>query len=447
MMSLRRGIRFRVTAVAVGVLTLILALGGVILVAFQRSSLTTTIDQALTQRADDLTALVTSDADLDGSFPAGAGEGFAQLVAADGTVLASTPNLMGADPLSVEFPVEDSDLIRTISSLGGDDDAFRVLTRPVGEDALLHVGAEFEVVAEAAESLVGLLAVVLPLVILASAGLIWWLVGKTLSPVEEIRSEVAEIESSELQRRVPEPGTGDEIDRLALTMNEMLSRLESSIERQKGFVADASHELRSPLTRIRTALELEGRRGNPVTAGDKQDLLEDVIEMQRLVEDLLYLARADEGAAEPVLQALDLDDLVITEAQRIRVSNRVQVDLAGVSGAHVNADPVQLRRAVRNLLENAQRHATHHVAVSLIEETDEAVLTVADDGPGIPESDSERIFERFTRLDESRTAETGGSGLGLAIALQIVHNHGGRLRLAPSQAPGASFELRLPLSQ
>lgn len=446
MRPVRLGIRFRVTAVAVGVLALILVLGGVVLVALQRSSLTTTIDQALIQRADDLTALVAG-ADFDGSFPAGAGDGFAQLVASDGTVAASTSNLSSADPLPVGLPDGDSDLIRTVSGFGGDDDSFRVLSRPVGEEAVLHVGAEFEVVAEAAESLIGLLAVVLPLLILASAGLIWWMVGRTLSPVEQIRAEVAEIKPDELQRRVPEPGTGDEIGRLAETMNEMLSRLESSTERQKRFVADASHELRSPLTRIRTALELETRTGKPVTAGEAKDLLEDVIEMQRLVEDLLYLARADEGAAAPILQALDFDDLVISEAQRMQAENRVEVDLGGVSGAHVNADPVQLRRAVRNLLENAQRHASHHVSVALAEREGEAVLTIADDGPGIPDSDSERVFERFTRLDDSRTGETGGSGLGLAIARNIVDSHGGTLRLATPETSGAVFELRLPLSR
>lgn len=446
MRSLRRGIRFRVTAVAVGVLTLILVLGGVVVVALQRSSLITTVDQALIQRADDLTALVAG-ADFDGSFPAGAGDGFAQLVAADGRVVAATTNLSGADPLPVGFPDGDSDPIRTISGLGGDDDSFRVLSRPVGEGAVLHVGSEFEVVAEAAESLIGLLVVVLPLLILASAGLIWWMVGRTLSPVERIRAEVAEIKPDELQRRVPEPGTGDEIDRLAETMNEMLTRLQSSTERQKRFVADASHELRSPLTRIRTALELETRTGKRVAAGDDKDLLEDVIEMQRLVEDLLYLARAEDGAAEPIRQALDLDDLVISEAHRIRGENRVEFDLSGVSGAHVNADPVQLRRAVRNLLENAQRHANQHVSVALVEQAGEAVLTVVDDGLGIPESDSERIFDRFTRLDDSRTLETGGSGLGLSIARNIVHSHGGSLRLATSETAGAVFELRLPLSQ
>lgn len=435
------------TVVAVGVLTVILVVGGFALVALQRASLTTTIDEALMQRADDLTALVTGDADFGGVFPAGAGEGMAQLVTADGTVLASTPNLSGGEPLPVEVPQGESDLIRTASGLGVDDDSFRVLTRPVGEGVYLHVGTEFDVVAEAAESLIGLLVVVLPLLILVSAGLTWWLVGRTLRPVERIRAEVAEIESSELHRRVPAPGTGDEIDRLADTMNEMLARLEGSIVRQRRFVADASHELRSPLTRIRSALELENRTGDPGRAGDVKEMLGDVIEMQQLVDDLLYLARADEGETERVLQAVDLDDVVIAEGRRIRADDQVQVDLQGVSGALVNGDPVQLRRAVRNLLENAQRHAKQHVEISLTEQGDEAVLVVADDGPGIPESDFERVFERFTRLDDSRTADTGGSGLGLAIAREIVLGHGGSLRLTPSGTAGATFEVRLPLAR
>ncbi|HKZ19241.1 MAG TPA: HAMP domain-containing sensor histidine kinase [Acidimicrobiia bacterium] len=447
MTLLFRGIRFKVTAVAVSVLTLILVLGGVILVSFQRSSLTATIDEALMQRADDLSALIDEDPDSGGTFPAGAGEGLAQLVTADGRVLASTPNLSGAGPLPLEVPMGDSDLIRTTSGLGVDDDSFRLLTRPVGDEIYLHVGNEFEVVAEAAESLIGLLAIVLPLLILVSAGLTWAMVGRTLRPVEQIRAEVAEIESGALHRRVPRPGTGDEIDRLAETMNEMLARLESSIVRQRRFVADASHELRSPLTRIRSALELESRTGNPTAAGDEKDLLRDVIEMQQLVDDLLYLARADEGEAKPVLQAVDLDDVVIAEGQRLRADNRVHVDLRGVSGALVNGDPVQLRRAVRNLLENAQRHAKEHVAVSLSEQEGEAVLVVADDGGGIPEADFERVFERFTRLDDSRTAHTGGSGLGLAIAREIVQSHGGTLKLARSGTIGASFEVRLPLAQ
>lgn len=439
----RRGIRFKVTAVAVAVTTAILTLGAVVLVGFQRSSLTSTTDQALVQRADDLTALIS--ADLDNTFPGGTGEGFAQLVTAEGTVLAATPNLSGSGPLPVDLSAVSSDVIRTVPGLEADD-SLRLLTRPIGEEMFLHVGTEFELVDDAAEALIALLVIALPALILASGGLIWWLVGKTLTPVEQIRSQVAEIESGGLHQRVPEPGTGDEIDRLAATMNDMLARLEASAERQQRFVGDASHELRSPLTRIRSALEVEGLS---TAAGsdhvDRGSLLEDVIEMQRLLEDLLYLARSDEGRADPRLQPVDLDDIVMSEARRIRSDDRVQVDLSQVSGAHVQGDPDQLRRAIRNLLDNAQRHASQRIAISLTELAGDAVLTVTDDGPGIPETDSERIFERFTRLDDSRTSETGGSGLGLAIARHIVRGHGGSL-ISVSPAAGATFELRLPLA-
>lgn len=440
----RRGIRFEVTAVAVAVTTLILTVGAVVLVGFQRASLTTTIDQALIQRADDLTALVAGGADLDGTFPGGTGEGFAQLVTIDGAVLASTPNLSGSGPLPVELTEVSADVVRTVSDLEADD-SFRLLTRPLGDRTFLHVGTEFELVADAAEALIALLTVVLPALVLASGGLIWWLVGRTLSPVEQIRSQVAEIESGGLDRRVPEPGTGDEIHRLAETMNDMLARLEASVERQKRFVADASHELRSPLTRIRSALEI----GGPPTAeasDDQETVLGDVIEMQRLLEDLLFLARSDEGRSEALIQALDLDDLVISEARRIRSESAIRVDLTRVSGAHVRADPAQIRRAIRNLLENAQRHASERISISLTEEAGEALLIVADDGPGIPEADFERVFERFTRLDDSRTSGTGGTGLGLAIARHIVRSHGGDLALVSPSTAGATFELRLPLA-
>lgn len=437
-----RGIRFRVTAIAVAAMALILVLGGSLLVWFLRTSMTDTIDLALIQRADDLTALIRSGVDLDDGFPAGVQEGFAQLVTADGTVLASTPHVSGSTAVTVELPTGSSDLIRTVNLPRVDDDTFRVLTRALGENAFLHVGSPFEVVPDAAETLVGLLTILLPMLILAFGGVVWWMVGRTLGPVERIRSEVAAIEASELDRRVPEPRTGDEIDRLAGTMNEMLARLQSSAERQRRFIADASHELRSPLTRIRSGLELGGvvELGN----GSEGNLLEDVIEMQGLIEDLLYLARADEGDDRLAFQPLDLDDLVIGEARRIQLGGRLEVDMRGVSGAHVVGDRARLRRAIRNLLENAERHARGRVTITLVELGDEAALSVSDDGPGIAASDSERVFERFTRLDESRSSATGGTGLGLAIARQIAQSHGGSLRLTSSNAPGATFEMRLP---
>ncbi|MGH8945383.1 MAG: sensor histidine kinase, partial [Acidimicrobiia bacterium] len=202
----------------------------------------------------------------------------------------------------------------------------------------------------------------------------------------------------------------------------------------------------SPLTRMRSALEVELAGTDPPRSREAQDLLEDVVEMQRMVEDLLHLARADEGGVEVAFNPLDLDDLVIREARRIRSHERVEVDLTGVSGAHVLGDAGQLTRAIRNLLDNAERHAASRIALSLRESDGMATLVVADDGPGVAPDDAERVFERFSRLDEARTTGIGGTGLGLAIARDIVERHGGSLFLASVGSPGATFELRLPLA-
>jgi signal transduction histidine kinase len=221
-------------------------------------------------------------------------------------------------------------------------------------------------------------------------------------------------------------------------MNDMLDRLQRATERQQRFVADASHDLRSPLARMRARLE--------IGSGDVDPLLEDVIEMQRLVEDLLYLARVDEGLLAIDAVPLDLDDLVLREVHRLEARQRVGVDYSHLSGAHVTGDPGQLTRAVRNLVDNAERHATSVVTLSLAESNGTAILTVADDGPGVATEDAEVIFERFRRLDDARSTETGGAGLGLAIARDIVERHGGTVRLEPTGGRGATFEMTMPLA-
>lgn len=436
-----RSIRFRITALATAVVAVVLVVGGVALVLLQQATLTSTIDDALGQRADDITALVESGAVPD-PLPEGAGEGFAQLVGQDGSVLVSTPNLTGVPPLAIPAGAEDR--LQTLEGLAIEDDAFRVLSRQIEGVGTLHVGTSGERIAESTEALIRALAVIIPILVLALATLIWWLVGRTLRPVEDIRSEVAAIGSTDLYRRVPEPETGDEIDRLAETMNEMLARLEASVERQQVFVADASHELRSPLTRMRSALEVELAENDPEWRDTLQGVLDDVVEMQRVAEDLLYLARADEGRIRRDFRPIDLDDLVLAEARLVQASGGVKVDLSAVSGAHVVGDGGQLTRAVRNLLDNASRHADSKVTIRLQESGDDAVLIVANDGPGIAPEDAERIFARFGRLDEARAEGTGGVGLGLAIARDIAERHGGSLTLDSTGDPGAAFELRLP---
>lgn len=439
-------IRFRITALATAVVAVVLVLAGVFLIAIQRTLLTDSLDEALTQRADDIVALLVSE-EPPAEFSQGAREGFAQLVAEDGSVLVSTPNLRGFPAVDVVTEPDEMVTVQTVEGLEVDDDRFRVLSRILDGIGVLHVGTTYDVVSESTGTLINALAVIIPIVTLALATLVWWLVGRTLAPVEDIRTEVAEIGSTDLHRRVPGTGSGDEIDRLSGTMNEMLSRLEESITRQQRFVADASHEMRNPLTRMRTALEVELASSAIRDPELVQSVLDEVIGLQLMVEDMLFIARADAGQGQPRLKKVDLDDVLLREARRVMDHKRVEVDLSSVSAAHVNGDENQLGRAIRNLLSNAERHAESRIRLMLREEDGLAVLTVADDGPGIPAEHSESVFERFTRLDESRNADSGGTGLGLPIAREVAEIHGGSLDLVVGDGLGATFRLTVPLAQ
>ena len=313
---------------------------------------------------------------------------------------------------------------------------------------MLYVGTTYDVVLESNGALISTLAVTIPILLAVLALVVWWVVGRTLRPVEEIRAEVSEIGWTELHRRVPEPESNDEIARLAGTMNEMLERVEVSIGRQQRFVADASHELRSPLTRMR--LELEVMLANVDDPEEREVLsstLEEVVTLQFLVIDLLLLAQADAGQADVPYANVDLDDLVVREARRIQSHGQVDLDMSNVSAALVLGDSAQLTRALRNLLDNAERHAASQITLSLGEHNGHAVLTITDDGPGISAENADRVFERFGRLDEARSSGIGGTGLGLAIARDIVERHRGSILLARMNEPGATFEVRLPLAK
>jgi signal transduction histidine kinase len=228
-------------------------------------------------------------------------------------------------------------------------------------------------------------------------------------------------------------------------MNAMLDRVESATARQQRFAADASHELRSPLTRIRAELEVDLAHPEQADlAATHRSVLEDATQLQRLVDDLLHLARVDAGAVSNRREPVDLDDIVLRDARRLRADGRVQIDISGVSAAQLRGDADELARAVRNLTDNAVRHATSTVTLTLAEHGGRAVLTVADDGPGIPPAEQERIFERFARLDDARNADTGGTGLGLAITRDIVERHHGTIEIDSDHAPGARFRITLP---
>ncbi|MEV4180272.1 ATP-binding protein [Streptosporangium canum] len=317
--------------------------------------------------------------------------------------------------------------------------SFAVATMPVSTVegmVLVQARASLEPAGAALQTLQGLLIPGIPGLLLLVAALTWVAVGRSLAPVSAIRAEMADITASDLHRRVPVPRSRDEIARLAETMNRTLDRLELAVDRHKRFVADAAHELRSPLAILRTRLELAPP--GPLAA----EALTDVERIQALTSDLLLLARLDAG--EPTCHGeVDLGQVAAEEAARSRPRPEIRVGLEVAADVVVRGSAEELRRLVANLVDNAVRHADSTVTVRLARDGGGAVLDVRDDGPGIPAEHREAVFDRFTRLDEARGRDAGGSGLGLAIARDIAVRHGGSLSVV-GQGPGARLRARLP---
>ncbi len=288
------------------------------------------------------------------------------------------------------------------------------------------------------------IALVVPALVLGLALLTWLVVGRSLQPVEAIRARVAEIGAEALDQRVPDPGTDDEIGSLAGTMNRMLERLERSAERQRRFVSDASHELRSPLASIRTQIEVAlTHPGLMDWTGVGMGVLEESRRMERLVNDLLALARADEGVIVARTEEVNLGELVVSEAGHVEA---LEVDLSAVADASARGDALGLRRVVRNLIDNAARHANSRLSFEVQRDRKEVRIVVEDDGSGIPEEDRERVFDRFTRLEEGRTRDAGGAGLGLAVVRETVEAHGGTVTVETGSRGGARMVVRLPVT-
>jgi signal transduction histidine kinase len=273
----------------------------------------------------------------------------------------------------------------------------------------------------------------------------WRLVGRALSPVDRLRAEVEAISSRDLHRRLADPPGHDEIAGLAKTMNRMLARLEAGHLRQRRFVSDASHELRSPLATIRQHAEVAlGHPDGTTTAEVAGVVLEEEVRLERLVEDLLLLAKIDEAGDGRRREPVDLDDMLFDQAKRLRATTPLEVDVSGVAAGQVGGDKGQLEKLVRNLTDNAARHAREKVCLSLEEGPDGVVLAVDDDGDGIPPEDRERIFERFVRLDSARSRDAGGSGLGLAIVAEIAAAHGATVAAGDGPLGGTRFTVRFP---
>ncbi len=443
-----RSVRWRITLLATALVGVTLALAAYLLVSSVERRLTDRARQEAAQALDQTQGELAAGQSVDkitGLLPLGSP--YLQIYGSDGRVVMSGPGT----PATQLFTIDGFG--HPVPVAGLTTNRLVVETRRISSNngpLTLVAASSLDEVRRSVSTLASSLWLGIPLVVLAVGMVSWWLVGRALRPVERMRREVEDISHTTLHRRIDEPTTGDEVARLAHTMNVMLDRLETAQTKQRQFVSDASHELRSPLTTIRTSVEVAKLHPEAVDWPQvATTVLNESERLDGLVSDLLDLAKLDEtsnGEHGARRGHVDVDELVLDDVARLqRLGYTVRAE--GVSAARVDGDGRQLAKLVRNLLDNAARHAASAVTVTLSEDSTTACLRVDDDGPGIPAEDRDRVFERFTRLDESRLRQTGGSGLGLALVKAIAEGHGGSVTALASPSGGARFEVRLPLHE
>ncbi|MBU4464347.1 MAG: HAMP domain-containing protein [Actinobacteria bacterium] len=428
--------------------------GALALVALVHQSLIVNLDASALTRARDVSALMINAA-TQSTLPTPVdGNSVVQVVNATNVVTSASANVLGEPPILSRNPSAIRDTFVTVQTLpiGSESQPFRVAIHPAalpGGPGWIYVATSLAQVDTATSTLSWTLAAAVPILIAIVALTIRSAVGRSLKPIESIRRQAAGIGSDSIQR-VPVPESRDEVSRLAVTVNHMLDRLEASALKQKRFIGDASHELRSPLATLRAQVDVAL---NPLTESDALATLRSVqvqaVRMSSLIEDLLFLAHTDEGRERHDLEMVDLDEIVIEEFHRVEALGRVAVRLVGLQAVRTVGRRRDLARLVRNIGDNAVRHARSTVSISLSEVGGDAVIMIANDGTPIPAGDRRRIFDRFTRLDpaRARSAATGdsGSGLGLAIASEIAASHGGQITTeTPDSFDGAVFIVTLP---
>ncbi len=442
-------VRSRSTAAATLVVTLGVAVASAAMLLVLYHTLHSSTQGAAVTRAGQLVEQLRSDAptDLDPGLLGTDGQvGVIQILDQRGSVVTRSAGAPATAVVSVAVPAGQTVSVGRVQ-LPAERGDYWVIARgvdtPTGAVTVL-VGADREPV----ETIVGTVALLLgitgPLLVALVAWATYVLVGAALRPVERIRAQVSSISTAQLDERVPVPPTGDEIAHLAQTMNDMLARLEAGHAAQRRFVSDASHELRSPLSAISAALELAHHRPDMLDAElIDESLIPETRRMRELVEDLLLLARANEHQLTLRVTNVDLDDLLTAERARLQSHSGLAVH-ASIDAVRVTGDAGQLARMVRNLVDNAARHARSTIELHCFTRGEMAVIRIADDGPGIAPDQRDRVFDRFVRLDAARARDGGGSGLGLSIVAEIVAAHRGTVTIGDRAAGGACFTVTLP---
>ncbi|HSE10820.1 MAG TPA: HAMP domain-containing sensor histidine kinase [Nocardioidaceae bacterium] len=445
-------LRLRLVLFTVVAVTAMEVVGGLLTISAVRDEFVAAASWTSRDRAAGV-ARLAADGELPLDLPLfDEGETLVQVVRED-QVVSRSENLIGAPPLPLPEQPPGSLRLLTVERLpvqvAGPFQVSAHGARTPDGPVTVFVAVTTEDVDEVVGSAIarGSMAVVLLVVPLSL--LLWVAMGRTLAPVRAIRARADAITAADLTERVPEPARMDEIGRLARTINGMLARLDASAAEQRRFLADAAHELRSPVASLRAQLETmqQSGSGSPADDATVRDLLEETLRMQTLVDQLLLLARSDAGRMSRGREWVDLDDTVASVVRSRRLDGSrldVRVDTRAVDPVQVVGDPMLLAQVVRNLLDNALRHATSEVRVSLSEDDGSAVLVVDDDGPGVPQESRTEVFRRFTRLDEARHRDSGGVGLGLAIVADVVRVHGGDVTVTDSPTGGARFTVRLP---
>lgn len=439
-----RSVRVRSAAAAMLVVALALAAASIAVLAVVRGSVLDSARATALGRAQDVIAELQADGQVTTGLNLDAGPGRATTVTLldTGTVVAQTSKAGRSTDAVLDQPGRPLRWVAWSSPAHSNVSITLPVAGVQGVDTVrvvqdAHVG--LETVSDVAQAL----AIAVPLLVLLVGATTFVLAGRALSPVEAIRARSAQISDADLDARIAVPPTGDEIERLARTLNEMLERLHESHQAQAQFVADASHELRTPLAAMRAELDVTARSGAQADWPAAASRLAKInMLMQTMVDDLLALARTNSAEVDRSLE-VDLDDVVESIGYAAAKTCGMDVEVL-TSPARVNGNAAELSRACQNLLDNATRWATSRVRLSLVAERDRVVLDVDDDGPGVPGARREQVFERFVRLDEARSRQAGGAGLGLAITRTIAAAHGGTITCLSSPLGGARFRLTLP---
>lgn len=425
----------------------ILIVAGWFVLREQRLAAVDTLDASLATRLDDLIALDEQNAIPTGYGISAAEDTLAMVIAPDGSVVLTT-DVFG-DPAELLAAIE----ARRLPTTAGletfaetrDIHKMRLDAANAIDGSTIVVGQSLRGVDDTVAGLRRTLLMVGPFLAIAAAALTRGLVGRALAPVDTMRAEAAEISLTDLHRRIPTRSGADELDGLADGLNGMLARLESSADAQRRLIADVAHELRSPLAALVTQLEVDLTHPEtadwPTTAAES---LDEGRRLQTLIDNLLLLARLDAEQALPVNQLVDLDELVHDTVGRFERNRDITIDRSGVGAGVVRGDADQLQRCIQNVLDNAVRYARSTVRLTLTERDDAVELTITDDGPGIPDADHKRVFERFYRVADARDRDSGGTGIGLALVHELVELHCGTVEAISAGPTGTTIVMTLP---